>query len=577
MAGAGVLLAIAVIASAWGNYPLNDDWQYARAARILADTNTVVIDTSIAPSLVGQLFLAWPFMKVFGFSHLLLRLLTMVMAGVILWSLDRILEHAHVTRSIRIKALVLVALQPWFVDLALSFMTECWGYGVALAGAAIWLDARRACDHQGARSAVPLWASLLVGALVGASFWIRQFCVVVYPALLLGTVGRLAIERAWGRLLRTLPRMILGAGAFAGVVTAYFSWAEHKQLLKSAFSGPLSQMLHFTWFDYKIVAGLQLFYLGASFLPVLATWPLRARSWLRILVSSALALALGKAAYSLITASASDNAGAFNLHRLFPFTSNVIHTNGIGPNTLTDVFFVNPDRFAVLSFGFWQTVTYILVGATVLWGLPLAGLRVLRGISRTGQEIFVFAIAFSVGSLVLAVQSYGAVGFDRYYLPLVLGAALALAVLLHGEERLVRRLGHGRLSTFLFVILTLPLAFFTVASMHDYFRWNDARWRLVARTQAMGVPSTSIDGGYEVNGDLSFDLMRKHPEKIDTSRCIGSCHCEIPWGLGPIWTCYDSSYRVGMSIRGEYEEIAREEPNFWLGRNRPVILMRRTP
>ncbi|HEY5282781.1 MAG TPA: hypothetical protein VIM14_08325, partial [Polyangia bacterium] len=131
------------------------------------------------------------------------------------------------------------------------------------------------------------------------------------------------------------------------------------------------------------------------------------------------------------------------------------------------------------------------------------------------------------------------------------------------------------LSTVLFLVLTLPMAFFTVAGVHDYFRWNDARWRLVERAQKLGVPTTSIDGGYEVNGWLSFDLVRKHPEQIDDTHCIETCHCGILWGLESIWTCHDDSYRVGMNLRNGYIEIAREEPNFWLGKNQPVILSRR--
>ena len=80
MIAVGALLAVAVLTSPWGNYPVNDDWQYARAAKHYADTNLIVIDTPIAPSLVGQLVIAWPFLKMFGFSHVLLRLLTMAVA-----------------------------------------------------------------------------------------------------------------------------------------------------------------------------------------------------------------------------------------------------------------------------------------------------------------------------------------------------------------------------------------------------------------------------------------------------------------------------------------------------------------
>jgi hypothetical protein len=127
----------------------------------------------------------------------------------------------------------------------------------------------------------------------------------------------------------------------------------------------------------------------------------------------------------------------------------------------------------------------------------------------------------------------------------------------------------SKLSLGLYGAAALPLAFFTIAGMHDYFRWNDARWRLVEKALAMGVPSTSIDGGYEVNGWLSLDSMRKGaPQKA----CIGACRCAANVD---IWSCFDDSYRVWMSVSGDYEEVARDTPRYWLGRSRTVYLSRR--
>ena len=125
--------------------------------------------------------------------------------------------------------------------------------------------------------------------------------------------------------MHALAGMALGAGVFSGVITAYFAWARHKQLLTPPFSGPLSQMFHFSLVDYQVVLGLQLFYIGAAFFPLLATWPLRGRSRTRILVGCAITCGFGLGAYSLLNFSASDQAGSVNLHRLFPYASNIIN------------------------------------------------------------------------------------------------------------------------------------------------------------------------------------------------------------------------------------------------------------
>jgi hypothetical protein len=568
----GLLLLIALIAAPWGNYPLNDDWQYARAARLLAERGRIVIDTAIAPSLVGQIVLVWPFIKLFGSSYLLLRSVTLAMAVLVLWALDQILRYARVSRGTRIKALVLVVLQPWFVDLTFSFMTECYGYAFALAGVAVWLRSRKACDAAHLSPVITLGGSILTGLLLGVSFWIRQFCVVAYPALFAATLYQVITTRTWWRLWSSLGRIATGAAICIGMVAAYFAWAKAKHLLKPNFLAPLGRLSQFVLVDHQIVIGLQMVYLGAALLPMLATWPWQRRKSARVLLACAVALGFGLGTHSLIQLVAVDDAGSLNFHRVFPYSSNVINTCGIGPNTLTDVFFSNVDYFTVLPRRFWLLVGQVLLAATALWGLPVAALSRIRHIARTGREAFVFALVFASLSLLAVTLSSGG-GFDRYYLPALFGITVCVAVLLHGEEQFLPRKPRP-LATVGFVVLALPLAFFSVAGIHDYFRWNDTRWHLVDHARQLGIPSTSIDGGYEVNGELSFDLMRRHPEAIDQSHCIGYCHCELP-SLSSIWTCFDDSYRVGVSLRDGYTEVARELPHFWLGKARPLILSRR--
>jgi hypothetical protein len=45
--------------------------------------------------------------------------------------------------------------------------------------------------------------------------------------------------------------------------------------------------------------------------------------------------------------------------------------------------------------------------------------------------------------------------------------------------------------------------------------------------------------------------------------------------MGGVWTCHDDSYRIGMKVMGDYVEIARDEPRFWLGKSPALILSRR--
>src|SRR5437868_10109144 len=75
----------------WGDFPLNDDWQYAWIAKRFAETGRYVVDVPIAPTLVGQSLIVAPLIRLLGFSHTLLRLVTLTLSGVSLVVLGRIL------------------------------------------------------------------------------------------------------------------------------------------------------------------------------------------------------------------------------------------------------------------------------------------------------------------------------------------------------------------------------------------------------------------------------------------------------------------------------------------------------
>jgi 4-amino-4-deoxy-L-arabinose transferase-like glycosyltransferase len=96
----------------------------------------------VAPSLVGQIWLTLPFVKLFGFSHTLLRACTAVVSVMLVWLVDRILAVAGTGVRARVLTGVLLIGNPIFLHLAFSYMTEPYGYAIALAGGLVWLRAR---------------------------------------------------------------------------------------------------------------------------------------------------------------------------------------------------------------------------------------------------------------------------------------------------------------------------------------------------------------------------------------------------------------------------------------------------
>src|ERR1035438_1015594 len=113
---------------------------------------------------------------------------------------------------------------------------------------------------------------------------------------------------------------------------------------------------------------------------------------------------------------------------------------------------------------------------------------------------------------------------------------------------------------------SLPLAFFTIAGLHDYLRWSDAGWELYREALYNGVSPANIQGSFEMNGWHAFDL---YESKATPPACRGECRCGSPW------YCLDDSYRVGMNVYGNYEVVAQRQPRYWLAPGPPGILSRR--
>jgi hypothetical protein len=158
------------------------------------------------------------------------------------------------------------------------------------------------------------------------------------------------------------------------------------------------------------------------------------------------------------------------------------------------------------------------------------------------------------------IQSRHLYAFDRYFLPCILGLAMVVAIFLQSRPSLNRRrLGASAL-------LLFPLAWFTLAGLHDQFRWQDARWDLYRSIRATGVSKLSIDGGYEIQGSEAYDAFKA---KLQSPDCIGTCHCRRAW------YCHDDSWHIGMNLGKGYQTIRQIQPNYWLTDGPPVLLNRR--
>ena len=536
--------AAALLAAPWGNFPVNDDWQYARTAKHFAETGHFVIDTEVAPALFGQSLLAFPVIRLFGFSHLALRLLTLLLGLLLLWCTDALLAAASATARARLCAGATLALNPLAFYLHTTFMTEAYGLAPTLVAAVLWLRCRRTA-----------WLALLVGALCAFGFWTRQYSVVALPALAVASLVRGHRE---GRPFRETVLELLPALAAGGALAAaWFPWVHWTGNYRPEFASPLSQLTRFSPQVWLLMGGIAAVYLTAFLAPLLLqlAWP-RAQARALAILSLAL-LALGYAAKTLAEwlGSTPDGARSF-LHSAFPYLGNIVRNAGLGPLTFPDIYQLNqpsPLRWPAFA---WVAVESCILVALALWS-PL--FLAARRLSGKALEVAVFGLLLSGLQLFLAVQAYQLELFDRYLYPCLFGAILVAGVCISAPAPRPLRV--------LSPVLLALLGAFSVAAVHDEFAWMSARWRLVEEAHASGIPPENLQAGYEPDGWFHYDRYR---ERMAPRGCIGTCGCALL-----SWYCQDDSYRIGMAPLADTAKVTSVLAATWLTPPWPIALTRR--
>jgi hypothetical protein len=549
------------ITSPWGNFGLNDDWVYAQIAKHFAEKGSFQIIPTAASAL-GPAVLAAPILRTFGFSHLYLRLMSMAFAVLGLWAFDRLLAHVVKSASLRAMALLLLAFNPLYFYSSTSYMTEIHGWVPAFVAAVLWFwDRRRVEARRDPRAAMASWWVVVVCAIVtGSTFWTRQWCVLTFVAMVGASALRLVVERRWMALLRSVPALALGGAAFAGVVYAFFPWARATGNLRPEFVGQIPNITKFVRDVFVMQAGSALVYMSVFFLPLLVL--VRRRRWRAAqwaIGAALLGLALYARAQFEATATSDFRFDTWT-HQTFPYVVNIIYNAGIGPVTVDDVFAFNAPRPSWPK-AVWVSLEVLFVVASVRWAPAIVSwvqtLRARRG--ETRFEVALFGVLLTAGCLIAALQVYKDQINDRYYLPLVFGMTIAVPAAL-------RDVPARPAAWVAFTALLAPLAWFSVAGVHDEFRWQYARWNLIASGLKQGATHSTLQSGWEVNCWWRYEELTREPVI-----CPGGCGC----ALGPGFCCVDDRWRVGMAAPPGYRTVETIQPRYWLASGPPMVLSKR--
>lgn len=542
-----VWIVMIILVNPIGDFPLNDDWAYAIGVRSVLEQGSFQIPGFSSANVGPQIYWGALFCLPFGFSFTALRFSSLTLGLLGGWAAYGLFAEVWKNRAVALIAALVLLVNPLYFGLANTFMTDV--PFLALVITSMFLIVR------GMRREDPMFvvAGMLVCILATL---LRQLALVV----LLGYAMALLVRRGlgWRNIVAAIMPLLLGLT----VHLAFSRWLAESG--RKPRSGTIGDISIYAVVKYVLPISVQeivyaLLQTGLLVLPLIVA----------CLSFSRLRTAKGeKRNVIALLALVVLVLGAFLLvrHETMPRNQNVLTYFGMGPLTLRDTFILKinlPAMTPALSI-FWKVVTGIsILGASLVVMAFAIGMRHALVTIRNGrvamsaiwQPVFFTTIAISYFGIFMVVATSNAF-FDRYMLPLFVIISLALPMLGEASTKTTRRWSIGQAIA---VIMLIAFASFSILATRDYLEWNRTRWEALRDlTDVQKIDAHRIDGGYEFNGWVNYDLRYKAQDNKS-------------W-----WWVDDDEYMVASGPMPGYREIRRLPFRRWLTNTQSdVVVLRR--
>jgi len=471
------ILALAFLAAAGlvglsGDFPLNDDWQYAWPVQQLVENGELEMRGYFAPNIILQVGWGYLFCLLAGsFSFVWLRLSTLALALAGGWAMYKLGRRMGISPNITLLAAAVLLFNPLYFSLSFTFMTDVPFLAVVLL-ALLAFERHINGDAAG-------WL-LAACSLSIAAYLIRQPGIVLLPAF--------GLWRVWNR--RGSRRSIGGALLLTALAAAVYIGYEKLAKPWLGISGnfvPVSSLYLGT------ILSAPLAYAGELLRKFLKTWiylgffglPLLPFLWEAIRQQG---LLRWRAALPLLAGNLALLAFLHHIDKIFPFGGNILYNFGLGPELLADVYTFGLPNTPRLPEWIMYALNFIsqLSATAMSW----VGIRGWKQLSGHQQRFFGFLLLANLLYLpAMSITSF----FDRYILPVIASTLLLLLPFARVPERLLPAL-----------LPLLLMALFSLLATHDYLAWNRARHEAYHWLQEQGAGIQQTDAGFEYNGFYNY-------------------------------------------------------------------------
>jgi hypothetical protein len=540
------LLPPSVLCAAWiassvainpiGNFPLNDDWAFGIVVEGLVREGEIYFNYSQAMTLIGQVFWGALFCLPAGFSYSALRISTLALGLLGVLSVYGLLLEVGARRPLAFAGALTLAVNPVYLGLAHSFMTDVPFTATFAAGLLFVVRGLRRDEMS----------SLLFGlALAFLSMFIRQLGLAIFLGLCLASPLRWGFGRRWS-LVGVFPLALAGLSLAAYSAALRAMGRLPAQYGRKGVGAVLNDLFLLNLGALKVPvssAFITMMYVGLFMLPYLVLiWPStlepfdprRRRRIVVATISVAGAITAGLAVYGW----------------LMPLTGNILIDFGQGIRAIEGP---GPSR---APWGLWLAITAgSALGATGL-AITLAAsarsawrnrLSPTAGAAPPWLTILLLSVALLYCSPISLMY---ALLFERYLLPLI-GIMMVLTIV----PRRPFTPSPGPSAWAAFGLLVLSYAYFGIGSTHDLLDWNRVRWAAIDElVERERIEPERIDGGFEFNNwgpnrvllksggvgklvdrpDARY-LLSKGPVEGFKARRILECHPWLPCAITRIW------------------------------------------
>ncbi|HXI13130.1 MAG TPA: hypothetical protein VNM92_10875 [Thermoanaerobaculia bacterium] len=480
-----VLLFAVVVAAVnpRGEFPLDDDWDFAFDTWTWAETGKFQFTPFTAATLRAQIVWGAAWSKVFGRSFEVLRASTLCLSLATTLLFNVFLASLRVPFKPRALMTLSLLFHPIFFWASFTYMTHV---------PFVFLSLVSLCLFHTAITRRSDWFSVLGATAVVLSFLVRQVGVAnaIPPILALIHLRRELGVRSARLALPPILAIMIFVALFAFTSVLVPSAEEHKVHRKTVEWTTQSVLRNFVMMPslntaFNFMTGALLF------LPVATAAALSRRSWTRrwVLLSASLV------ALFLIPATT-----MIRVRNAFPYRNggNVFANLGLGPQTLRDTFHLgylyppahlgNPARAAL-------TLLAAVLGA----GLVVLLIRSAseRHVERDRLAVILASYSAFSGAFILCFMKFF---MDRYSLDALWSLPILGALVVDWSQRRTRWTA---------AIAVAVVAIFSVTATQEYLAWNRARWDAYRFLRKGGVTLEQMDGGYEINAFLALKTGRK--------------------------------------------------------------------